>query len=119
MEKKLWIGLEGMEFYAYHGFYEEEQKTGGKYIVDIMVFTNAEMAVESDQLTGTVNYELIYAVVEEQMRIPVKLIEHLAANILGGLREFIIKDDTIRIKIRKIQPPLDGNVDAAVVILED
>ena len=30
MQKKVWIGLEGMEFYARHGVYEEEQKIGGK-----------------------------------------------------------------------------------------
>jgi dihydroneopterin aldolase len=40
-QKKVWIGLEGMEFYAYHGVYEEERKIGGKYIVDVLVHTNA------------------------------------------------------------------------------
>ena len=119
MEKKLWIGLEGMEFYAYHGYYEEERKTGGKYLVDVMVYTNAELAETLDEINGTINYEEIYAIVQKNMEEPVRLLEHLASKIMTDLRKFIIKDDFIRIKIRKIQPPLNGKVEAAVVVLEE
>jgi dihydroneopterin aldolase len=119
MEKKLWIGLEGMEFYAYHGYYEEERKTGGRYVVDVMVYTNAELAETLDDLSGTVNYEQIYAIVQLHMNEPVKLIEHLASKIMGDLRKFILKDDFIRIKIQKLDPPLNGKVAAAVVLLEE
>ena len=30
----------GMEFYAYHGFYQEEQLIGGDYVVDVYVHTD-------------------------------------------------------------------------------
>ena len=30
--------LVGLEFFAYHGFYDEEQKMGNKYAVDISGF---------------------------------------------------------------------------------
>ncbi|RZK29989.1 MAG: dihydroneopterin aldolase, partial [Hymenobacter sp.] len=29
------IALEGLEFFAFHGYYDEEQKIGNKYGVDI------------------------------------------------------------------------------------
>lgn len=119
MEKKLWIGLEGMEFYAYHGCYQEERKTGGRYLVDVMVYTNAELAETLDDLGGTVNYEEIYGVVARNMAEPVKLIEHLASRIMGDLRKFVTKDDFIRIKIQKLHPPLNGKIAAAVVLLEE
>ena len=119
MQKKVWIGLEGMEFYAYHGVYEEERKTGGKYIVDVMVYTNAKDAELHDDLNGTVNYEQIYKAVEQNMQHTVKLIEHLARKIIDDIRLFVVKEDTIRIKIRKLNPPLGAKVEASVVEIED
>ena len=118
-QKKVWIGLEGMEFYAYHGVYEEERKIGGKYIVDVLVYTNAVDAELHDDLNGTVNYEQIYKVVEQNMQQPVKLIERLARKIMDDIRLFVVKEDTIRIKIRKLNPPLGAKVEASVVEIED
>lgn len=118
-QKKVWIGLEGMEFYAYHGVYEEERKIGGKYIVDVLVYTNAIDAELHDDLNGTVNYEQIYKVVEQNMQQPVKLIERLARKIMDDIRLFVVKEDTIRIKIRKLNPPLGAKVKASVVEMED
>ena len=118
-QKKVWIGLEGMEFYAYHGVYEEERKIGGKYIVDVLVYTNAVDAELHDDLNGTVNYEQIYKVVEQNMQQPVKLIERLARKIMDDIRLFVVKEDTIRIKIRKLNPPLGAKVEASVVEMED
>lgn len=119
MQKKVWIGLEGMEFYAFHGVYEEEQKTGGQYIVDVWVHTDAQKAEQEDDLEGTVNYEQIYAAVQRNMQQPVKLIERLARKIIDDIRLFVIREDTIRIKIRKIHPPLGYKVEASVVEMED
>ncbi len=118
-QKKVWIGLEGMEFYAYHGVYEEERKIGGKYIVDVLVYTNAIDAELHDDLNGTVNYEQIYKAVEQNMLQPVKLIERLARKIMDDIRLFVVKEDTIRIKIRKLNPPLGAKVEASVVEMED
>ena len=118
-QKKVWIGLEGMEFYAYHGVYEEERKIGGKYIVDVLVYTNAIDAELHDDLNGTVNYEQIYKAVEQNMLQPVKLIERLARKIMDDIRLFVVKEDTIRIKIRKLNPPLGAKVETSVVEMED
>ena len=119
MQKKVWIGLEGMEFYSYHGVYTEEQKIGGKYIVDVWVHTDTQKAEQNDDLDGTVNYEQIYTAVQKNMQEPVKLIERLARKIIDDIRLFVVKEDTIRIKIRKINPPLGYKVEASVVELED
>ncbi len=119
MQKKVWIGLEGMEFYAHHGVYAEEQKIGGKYVVDVWVHTNAQKAEKDDDLHGTVNYEQIYTAVQKNMQEPVQLIERLARKIIEDIRLFVVKEDTIRIKIRKLHPPLGYKVEASVVEVED
>ncbi len=119
MQKKVWIGLEGMEFYAYHGVYQEEQIIGGKYIVDVWVQTDATSARQNDDLNGTVNYELIYNAVKQNMQEPVLLIEHLAQKIINTLRTFVVKEDIIKIKLKKIHPPLGAKVEASVIEIED
>lgn len=118
-QKKGWIGLEGMEFYAYHGVFEEEQLIGGKYIVDIAVYTDMLGAALYDDLEGTLDYEIIYHIVRKNMQQPVKLIEYLAHNIIVDLRAVISEDDKIHIKIRKINPPLGAKIGASFVELED
>ena len=119
MQKKIWIGVEQMEFYAFHGVYEEERKIGGKYSVDVFVFTDADEARLKDDLNGTVNYEKIFAAVKNNMQTPVRLIEHLAQKILIDIRSFVPLEDKIRIKIRKLQPPLGGVVGASIVEIEE
>jgi len=119
MQKKLWIGLEGMEFYAFHGVYEEEQKIGGRYVVDVHVHTDAQGAALYDDLEGTLDYEIIFHIVKKNMAQPVKLIEHVAHNILVDLRNVLPEEDTVRIKVRKLHPPLGERVAASVVELED
>ncbi len=118
-QKKGWIGLESMEFYAFHGVFEEEQLIGGKYLVDISIYTDMQGAMLYDDLEGTLDYEIVYHIVKKNMQQPVKLIEYLAHNIIADLREVLAEDDKIKLKIRKLNPPLGAKIGASVVELED
>ncbi len=112
------ILLEKMEFYAYHGHFKEEQKIGGKYLVDLELETNFDGAVQHDELDGTVNYAEVYELVKNEMEIKSKLIEHLAGRILKVLlREFkTIK--WARVKVSKVNPPIGAQLEAVAVVLE-
>jgi dihydroneopterin aldolase len=72
-----------------------------------------------DDLEGTLDYEIIYHIVKKNMQQPVKLIEYLAHNIIADLREVLSDEDTIKLKIRKLNPPLGAKIGASVVELED
>ena len=118
-QKKGWVGLENMEFYAYHGVFEEEQLIGGKYIVDISIYTDMQGAMLYDDLEGTLDYEIVYLIVKKNMAKPAKLLEHLANNIIIDLREVLAEEDRIKLKIRKINPPLGAKIGASLVEIED
>jgi len=79
------IALEGLEFFAFHGYYDEEQKIGNKYGVDLHLKTDLHAAGASDKLAETVNYEVLYRVTLEEMQRPARLLEHLAHRILDRL----------------------------------
>lgn len=113
------IALEGMHFYAFHGFYKEEQIIGNHYYLDVYVNTNIAGAAASDDLFATVNYETVYLICQAEMRRPAKLLETLARNIALRLREHFERVQGVRIRVRKMNPPLGGAVDSAFVEYEE
>lgn len=112
------IALEGMEFFAYHGFYDEEQKIGNKYGVDLYISTNLLAAAETDDLHQTVNYEVLYQVVQEEMKRPARLLEHLAHRIADGIFTKFPMIKGIKVQVYKFNPPLGGVIRTAKVTLK-
>ena len=111
------IGLEGIEFYAYHGYYEAERKIGNKYRMDVMV-TLKDGLKGSDDIDDTVNYEYIFDVCKAEMNRPQKLIETVAFNIVSKLKEEKQNIEKVFIKLMKIGVQLGGKVDQSVIEFE-
>jgi len=53
------IALEGMHFFAYHGYYAEERIVGNQFIIDVYVDVDT-FDSQDDNIDDTVNYEVIY-----------------------------------------------------------
>lgn len=110
------IALEGMTFFAKHGYYEEEQILGNEFIVDIYVETNLVPAAMKDDLLAAVNYENIYFIAQYEMNQPSKLLEHVVARIARQVKakagEML---QSVNVVIRKKNPPLGGRVQFSVV----
>lgn len=76
------IELIGVEAFGYHGVYETERKTGQKFVVDIVVWTNFAGAADTDDLANTISYvDLARIAVEAIEGEPFDLIETLATTI--------------------------------------
>lgn len=109
------IALEGMEFFAHHGFYREEQTVGGKYIVDVYLDWDVLKAAVKDDLNQTVNYESIYHICQREMRINSKLIETVAERIAMGIKHQFGRIKELKVRVRKMNPPLPGKVHSSYV----
>ncbi len=112
------IALEGMRFYAYHGYYSEENLLGGEYMVDVYVESSLHEGQKSDELEGTVNYEEIYEICSNEMKINSKLIENVGERILCELSSKIKGISSIKVRISKFNPPLGGQVKRSFVEIE-
>ena len=110
------ITIENMEFYAYHGHFEEEQKIGTWFSLDLTMEVDTSKAELSDELEDTVDYSAVYQVVKEQMMIPSKLLEHVGRRILNTIKERFPDVKNAQLKVRKMNPPLGGKM--AFVSLE-
>lgn len=109
------IALEGMRFFAFHGFYEEEQLTGNYYVVDVHITADTAAAADTDDLFKTINYETVYLVCQTEMRKSARLLETLTVNIIEGLKYQFKQLEEVKVRITKENPPLGGLVARALV----
>ena len=103
------ILIEGMEFHAFHGLYAEENRIGAKYTVDMSLAVD-DCAGANDDIESTVNYETVYKVVEREMRVSSRLIEHVARRIVDAVCREIAGVRHVRVTLYKYNPPLGGKI---------
>ena len=113
------ILIEGIKLYAYHGCMKEEAAVGGHYIVDISIKADLKKASSSDRLNDTIDYVSVFEVVKKEMAVPSKLIEHVAKRILDRLKKKFPKTGSIAVKVTKLNPPINGEVEKVSVILSE
>ena len=109
------IRLNGMEFYAYHGCYCEEQSTGNYFTVDIVMDYNMEKASHSDDLHDALNYAEVYELVKTEMSIHSHLLEHLSQRILERLFEQFPLLISAEVCVAKQNPPMGGKMQSVSV----
>ncbi len=113
------IEVNGIKCYSYHGCLPEEGKIGGNYIVDVKVTTDFSNSFISDSLSDTVDYVAINKIVEEEMMQRSKLIEHVGNRIMQRFKQELRGVLKAKIKVTKISPPIDGNVENVAIIIEE
>ena len=111
------IVLEGMEFYAFHGYYEQETKIGNRFVVDIEIQTDLQKPAQTDKLSQTINYEIVYDMVKNEMAKPSKLIEHIGYRIKTALQDRFPAIDNLLVRISKYNPPMGGKITRTYVEL--
>lgn len=112
------IELEGMEFYAYHGYFQSERVVGNRFEVNVSIETDCGEAAKSDHLSEALNYEEIYRLVKAEMHQRSHLLEHVAGRILNRIHAEYPRTGKVKVKISKINPPLGGHIKAVSVTLE-
>ena len=102
--------LEDVRFYGHHGVSKAEQTVGVWFSVDAELAMDLTPAAVSDDLAAAVDYgEVARRIVEIGTDGRVNLIERLAGLIAQALlREFPVRQ--VRVRVRKLTPPLQGLV---------
>ena len=102
----MYIRLQGMQFYAYHGVLPQENLVGANFYVDLKLKTDFTRAAETDSLEGTVSYADIHAAVKEEMSIPSQLLEHACQRIARRLFHDFPSIESIDLSLYKENPPM-------------
>ena len=115
---KTWIELEEMEFFAFHGVFEQEALVGNRFRVNLKMNVDITEAMLTDEVTDTVSYADAFEVINREMKIRAKLLEHLTGRITSRLFGSFPSIDEIEIKLSKVNPPGCGDIKQASVIIE-
>lgn len=113
------IEVNGIKIYAFHGCLDEEGRVGGNYVVDVMLNTDFSEAAIQDDLAKTIDYVIVNKIVSDEMAIRSKLIEHVGQRIINKIKNDIGGIQRIKVKITKICPPINGDVDNVAIIIEE
>jgi dihydroneopterin aldolase len=109
--------LEDVRFYGQHGLTKAEQAVGAWFSVDAELALDLAPAAVSDDLAAAVDYGAVARrIVEIGTSQRVNLIERLA----GLMAEALLKEfpaQEVRVRVRKLAPPLQGLVGTPAVEL--
>ena len=112
------ILIERMEFYAFHGHYQEEQIVGNRFLVDLEIDADMTKPAASDNLEDAVNYQVAYKLVKQEMKKKSSLLENIARRILDAVFDEFPDIGEAKVTIRKMNPPMGGQMRAVSVTLE-
>ena len=107
----MFIRMEGIKFYAFHGVMPQENVVGANFYVDLKLKTNFTNAAQTDELEGTVSYADIYNSVKEVMETPSKLLEHVCQRIALRIFADFPTIEAIDIRLNKENPPMGACAD--------
>ena len=104
MAKLIKIELRQLRFFAYHGLYAEEQKTGNEFEIDLSVSFSPESEVL--HLSDTVDYVKLHELLKSEMQKPRHLLETFAMEIGEIIHDAFLHVQRFEIRITKLQPPI-------------
>lgn len=110
------IRLQDIEMQAFHGVLPEEKKQGNVFRVNVSLQTPDTAGTKTDLIDDTINYQILYDIVRQEMAVPSNLLEHVA----GRIRDAILRafpNCKLTVAVSKKNPPLGGHVAWATVEL--
>jgi len=113
------IKIHGIRSYSYHGCMPEEERIGGYYEIDVDLWCDFQLAARHDDLSATIDYVAVNKIVEQEMAKPSKLIETVAYRIVDQCKDDFSILQKVRVEIRKINPPINGDVNFVAVVVEE
>ncbi len=110
----LTVSLHSISLTASIGLYPEEIILGNRFEIDVDISVVATTASALPFL----DYTIIKEVVTNAFHHPEKLLEGCIQNIYSGLKEKFPEAEKIKIAVRKLYPPMSGEVKYAQVMFE-
>lgn len=110
----LTVSLHGIHIEAARGLYEEEHILPNHFEVDVDVAT----PVTDPATMPFIDYTLIRKTVANSFKEPHDLLENFIQEIHSRLKETFPMAEHVKITIRKMHPPMPGEVDCAQVSYE-
>jgi len=103
------LTFDNIKLYGFHGLHAEESLIGTDFTIHIKARLSADFLKENPTLQNSVNYELLYQVLNETFSRREDLIETVALNIFKAMKSNFDQVGHWTIKIEKKNPLGAGN----------
>jgi 7,8-dihydroneopterin aldolase/epimerase/oxygenase len=110
----LTVSLHGIRIYAPHGLYPQEHILGNAFEVDADVY----IPVAKGEEWPFADYAIIHAAVAEIFNQPGHLLETFVKHIHAALKEKFPMAEKVRVAVRKLNPPMQGETAYSQVCYE-
>ena len=110
-----YIHLRRVRFHAFHGVLSQERQVGADFVLDLKVGYPLEQAMQSDEVTDTLNYAALYDLVAHEMQQPSKLLEHVAGRMAEAIGKTFPQVTSIDLELIKLNPPMGADCEGASV----
>tara|TARA_B100001248_G_scaffold260540_1_gene249050 strand:- start:69127 stop:69489 length:363 start_codon:yes stop_codon:yes gene_type:complete len=112
------ITLTGLSFHGHHGCLEEEKQNGQTFTIDLELQADLSKACQSDALEDTLNYAEIFETVktivtQERFNLIERLGEVICQTLLSNFNQL----NSITIRVKKPEAPLEGTFDYSSIQL--
>jgi dihydroneopterin aldolase len=108
------IGLEGMRFFAFVGFHEEEKILSNEIEVNVYISLESKDRTE-DRVEQTLDYAIVYQKIKEILQEHSNLLETVCNKIQQVIRGLNANIMWVRVRVAKIHPPVVGRVEQIFV----
>lgn len=112
------IEINGLRLFAHHGVFEDERINGNTFELTVHLNYPIDKAIRTDDVADTLNYAEAIEIIRSEMNRPSQLLEHVVGRIHKALlRRFpVISGGFIR--LTKLNPPIDADIDGTAVKIE-
>ncbi len=103
----IFIHLNHLEFFGYHGILPEEKILGGNFVVDAEIgFNEQEDVIHS--IKHTIDYGDIFTIIQKRMSNPTPLLEEIVMDIGVIIKQQFDQVASVSISLKKLHPPITG-----------
>jgi len=113
------VSVHNLSVYGYHGCLPEEAIIGTNYLIDIDVEFDFSIAAQKDDLLQTVDYVVMAKIVMDEMAIRANLIENVCQRIHQGIKKSYPKSAKITVKLSKLNPPAEADLERVSVTISE
>lgn len=106
MPGNITVSIKRAEYYAFHGLYPGERKTGNRFELNLDVTYDPGDENNID-IRHTIDYQTLHAIVREEMQEPVNLMETVCTRIAAHIRRVFPQTRKIRLSLAKLHPPIE------------
>ena len=109
------VRLRNIRLFAHHGSKSAERSKGQWFEIDVELHGCLKAAAQSDDLGDTFDFDKIYEkVAGTAVNTRFNLMETLGEEICSQLKT-LYPDSTVKLVIRKPDPPIDGMIDSVEI----